>query len=217
MGSLIVAISGSGGGNRGPQGIYRQFEKLEGPGIRVVAVDTIPDDVPRNSEKVTQLILSQKQLPQSVYLVGYSMGGAVAAIAAYELSQKHEGLVKGVVLLSSQTDGLRALFELNIPVLFYHGQKDSIFPLWEMESIYARLPGQKKMVQAVGLEHSLAPNGLKSSRHTHQLAQDVVKEISDFFQLSIQIEEKAMSKKGYEHLGRITSFFSYFNFAKTTR
>lgn len=176
----IIAISGCGGGNEGPQGIYPQLKSsFLGDNVSVLPLDTLPNDIEKNVQKVKALAL-KVQGQGDLYLMGYSMGGAVAAQAAYELNQTKEGTVKGVVLLNSQTDGLQLLKDLKIPVLFYRGKEDQVVPSWQAEGPYNKYSGPKKLVELEGLDHGFKKH--KSfGRYKESLAQDLQSEINEFF------------------------------------
>lgn len=197
MSVLVVAISGSDGGNQGPQGIYKQFKShwKDRDVIKVISIDTTPNQILANIEKVTQTVL-KNQSYKSIYLVGYSMGGAVAALSAYHLSCELSSSVDGVVLIGTQTDGILSLSELNIPVLFYHGKEDLIFPIWQIDSVYKSIKASKKMVQIEGVGHNFAPAGKRylSASDTKKLASDVVTEISSFI-LESKAQEKSLQSK----------------------
>ena len=179
---VLIAISGCGGGNQGPQGIYPELQKLyENDSLKVLPFDTLPDDVEANVERVSKIASQHLGTGKAIYLMGHSMGGAVAAQAAAELNQGTEKPVKGVVLLNSQTDGLQYLDDLNIPVLFYQGEADDVFPPWQIESTFKYYPGIKKMVKIGGLDHGLSNGNIPASEEfTQSLSKDLYSEVSSF-------------------------------------
>lgn len=194
MSKLILTISGSSGGDRGPQGIYRLFPGyLNDHSVTVLSVDTIPDSVQENVVKVIQIAQERINLYDRIYLVGYSMGGAVAVQVAHHLI-KTTGTdrVAGIVLLSTQTDGLQPLKELDIPVLFYCGSEDEYFPLWQIKPHSENYKGQKRFVQVDHLKHDLSPINYSyiSSRYINSLAKDVTDEMNSFFNNKKKNEEK---------------------------
>ncbi|MBS3903841.1 MAG: dienelactone hydrolase family protein [Simkania sp.] len=196
MTNLVLAISGSGGGNRGPQGIYTLFQKYwSTASTTVLRVDTLPDSVQENVDRICDIVSRNHPFYDNCYILGYSMGGAVAIEATRKLNQTAENRVKGIALLATQTDGLQTLERLNVPVLFYHGTKDPIFRIWEIESAYNKYTGPKKMVRVEGLGHSLAHEGNRfvSTRYINNLAKHIIGEISAFF---LQINQKESVCKG---------------------
>lgn len=203
--TLLIAISGTGGGNRGPQGIYQ----LLGQQTNILPIDTFPGEVDKNVEKVRQISLDQFKAYENIIFMGHSMGGAVAVRAASEVNKLAPGRVKGIVLLSTQTEGLQILKDLAIPVLFYHGQEDEIFPSWQMKTPYNRCAGPKRMVLLEGLDHDLGRKG-KSKEYAHDLAKDVLSEMNNFFadpKAEIITRQVHLTpKKGF--FGCITAIFS---------
>lgn len=183
MTSLFLTISGYSGGNSGPQGVYKLLENDKHDGVKIVSIKTIPNKIEANVQLTCATALKNLASHDGIYLVGYSMGGAVAAQAAYELYQKIGPKLKGVVLLATQSDGLEALRDLNIPVLFYHGKKDSVCPAWQTEGSFRQCIGNKKMIEIEGLDHDLGYlNEVKPSKnHAQDLARDIFNEISTFF------------------------------------
>ncbi len=172
MENLLIAISGCGGGTQGPQGIYQLFSK-HCDYADILPFDTLPEDVQENAARISKI--AQEHFDRSIILVGHSMGGAIAAQAAYALNQNGESPVKGLVLINTQPEGMQALKELNIPVLFYNGKNDEVFPSWQVESIYEGYKGRKRKVEIEGLDHDL------TTRDKNALANDALAEIKGFF------------------------------------
>jgi pimeloyl-ACP methyl ester carboxylesterase len=150
--------------------------------LKFLPIDTLPNVVLENVERVTKIAQEQLCFYDNIYLAGHSMGGAIAALAAHEINKIAEGSVKGVVLIGTQTDGLQVLKEIRVPILFYHGKEDEYFPTWQIESIYTNYPGPKMMVALEGLDHDLGVQGhSKSNGCSHDLARDFIAEFSNFF------------------------------------
>lgn len=179
----IIAISGSSGGNQGPQGVYSELQShYQDETLSVSRLETSPDEIDGNVEKV----LKAAEKADEVYLMGYSMGGAIAAIAAGQLGDK----LKGVVLLNTQTEGLYCLKDVNVPVLFYHGSEDEYFPKWQVEGLFQDYSGPKKWIELEGLNHGFrSPQG----GYTKTLAKELHSEISHFF-----FEESYLEENGTE-------------------
>ncbi len=154
--SLIIAISGCGGGTSGPGSLYHSLEEkyAKRSDTRFLPIETIPDDLMENILRVSDLVHAQLAHYQHIYLMGYSMGGGVAAITAAELNSERPGTIKGVILLNSQTEGLQALNQLSVPVVFIHGRNDAYFPIEEIRSCYDRYRGPKKLVLIDGMDHN---------------------------------------------------------------
>jgi dienelactone hydrolase len=184
MSTLVLTVSGHSGGTGGPQGIYQQFSSCwKDKSVTVINVDTIPDSVEENVARVFQIAQERSNSYDKIYLVGHSMGGAVVAQVARNMKLAGNHRVAGVALLSTQTDGLQALKDIDTPVLFYHGSEDGYFPIWQMESSFRACKGQKKFVQVDGLGHDLsrAKDSYVSEHFVRNLAKDVIAEMSSFF------------------------------------
>lgn len=185
MKSLLLTVSGSGGGSSGPQEIYPHLNRfLEKDSVDVVSIETTKNDPNATLEKVCHTAKNNFENYEDIYIMGYSMGGGVAALAAKRIIETISDKVRGVFLLSSQTDGLGSLFDLNIKVLFYYGEQEEYFPKWQVESIFKRCTGAKKFIQKSGLNHSLGQNikSFKKSRsYSLLLAEDVARTFSEFF------------------------------------
>ncbi len=172
----VIAISGCSGGDQGPQGVYSELQsRYQNDSLSISPLDTSPDEIDGNVEKVKELAREVEGVKE-VYLIGYSMGGVIAAQAAHEL----KGKVKGLVLLNSQIEGLQYLNDLDIPVLFYQGKKDEIFPGWQMKSTFQGYKGPKKWIALEGLDHGFK-NPQIQGRYTRTLASELHSEMSSFF------------------------------------
>ncbi len=183
MTDLLLAISGCTGGNQGPQGVYKLLrEKFSNNSLHIQPVYTLPDDIIKNVQQITRIASEQLNFYDNVYVMGYSMGGTVAVQMAHELNKEGKNQIKGLVLLATQTEGMHVLSELNIPVLFYHGKEDEFFPPWQIETLFEKYPGPKKMVEIEHVGHNFAPEGaLRLKSYTQVLAKHILGEISDFF------------------------------------
>lgn len=194
MTSLLITVSGYSGGSAGPQNIYSLFHNFCDKSLTVLSIDTVPNDIEANVKKVKEVVSQLLQQYDAIYFMGYSMGGAVVAEAAYQVKDLTNGKLKGAVLLSSQTDGIAKLNELSIPVLFYHGKKDQIFYDWEIESLFSRIQGKKKLIFAEDLTHELRfKDSAPFKDHSHILAKDIVKEFEVFFSTPSQDQHIAES------------------------
>ncbi len=183
MASLLIAISGCGGGSKGPQDIYPLFQKFSTiENFSFVAIDTKPNDIQENVERTCHVAKQFFDSTENIYLMGYSMGGAIAVQAAQQLIAS-SNKIKGIVLLSTQTDHLYPLRHLGIPVLFCHGTKDDIFPLWQIESTYEGCLEPKKMVEIQGVSHDLAleENKKKSKQYSEIVAKAILDEMANAF------------------------------------
>lgn len=222
MKSLLLAISGSGGGCLGPQEIYPHLNQfLEKDSVDVIAIDTAKDDPNLTLQRVCDTAQNLFEHYENIYFMGYSMGGGVAARAAKKVLETISDKVKGVFLLASQTDGLGSLFDLNIKVLFYYGEEEEYFPKWQVESIFDRCIGPKKFIQKAGLNHSLGQHTKsfkKSRNYSLLLAEDIAKTFSKFFLKNIEdnspketlednLKQKNYLERFYQAFSQALSFF----------
>jgi pimeloyl-ACP methyl ester carboxylesterase len=180
MSIKTVAISGCSGGVKGPLGLYATLKQKLPPKMDFIAIDTIPDDIENNVKQVVAEALSHQGAESGVYLMGYSMGGAVAALSAYQLQQSNPGVVKGVILLSPQTDGLSALGKLNLPVLAFIGENDEYFTPREITRSLKDVE-KKEICIIEGVGHNLANNKTRSSKDLIKLAARVNDEFKKYF------------------------------------
>jgi dienelactone hydrolase len=196
----IVAVSGYSGGNKGPVGLYESLsKKYFYHDVKFHAIDTTADDIEVNIDKVIKAASESSHAFEKTYLMGYSMGGAVAALAAERMLLEKIGEIAGVILLSTQIDGLYPLIKNPIPTLFIHGTSDPIFQEWEIESVYKSCKGDKQLVWLKGLDHSWKALGQHyvSASYTDQLAQCVFDNIKSFDSALVS-GEKASSVKHHE-------------------
>lgn len=180
----VIAISGSSGGNRGPSGLYEGLEKHSAAhGVDFHAIDTIADEIEMNVEKVISAVKSRPFVQSKVLLMGYSMGGAIAALAAERLSEENSESLGGVILLSTQTDGLYPLMERNISSLFFHGTSDPYFQDREIRYLSSMCKGDKRIVWLQDLDHGWKGPGQVyiSASYVSELARTVLEEIACFF------------------------------------
>lgn len=180
MSIKIVAVSGYSGGGEGPLGLYATLKKQPPSKMDFIPIDTIPNDIENNVKKVVAEALSNQEPEGGVYLMGYSMGGAVAALSAYQLQQSNPGVIKGVILLSPQTDGLSALANLNLPVLAFIGEGDEYFTPREITRSLKDV--QKKEICIIeGVGHNLGKNKTRSSGDLAKLLTKVNHEFTKYF------------------------------------
>lgn len=194
MGFDIVAVSGYSGGRSGPADLYNRLTIMSSEGAcRFFAIDTVAEDMEENVERVVQAVKQRGLDPSKTYLMGYSMGGAVVAEASERLAG--QGFqVGGLILLSTQTDGLYPLFERKLPSLFFHGTRDDIFRPSEIEYIASRCLAQKKIVWLKGLNHDWKLDGqvYRSTVYSDELARAILAEINAFIS-SIASDEPSQS------------------------
>ena len=184
-GVRLVTICGCSGGDAGPQSIYKLFNDQKTLYTHL-PYSTVPDKVEENAHNVVEVV--NKQCDESrgnmgVILMGHSMGGAVAVMAAKILQQEDRRLVHGIVLINPQTEGLIHLQDIQVPLLTINAEKDEYFPLWQCESLYSRHKGLQHRLLIEGLGHDLERVGssIQSVAHTQALFDVIVREMDDIF------------------------------------
>lgn len=181
---LIIAISGAGGGSSGPQGFYDQLKPyLANEDISVIQMETIPGNIHDNVSRVAETVSLNFDRFRNIYLMGWSMGGAIAILSAYQINiEKQTDTIKGLVLLAPQSDGIQLLKELKVPILFCHGKKDETVPLWTVQARYDQYQGMKEIVLFEGLDHDFSLNGTK----TKSPIQYIAMQTAQFFHQNIE-------------------------------
>jgi pimeloyl-ACP methyl ester carboxylesterase len=181
---LIIAISGAGGGTSGPQGFYDYLKPyMANEDISVIQMETIPGNIHDNASRVAETVSRNFDRFRNIYLMGWSMGGAVAILSTYQINiEKQTDTIKGLILLAPQSDGIQLLKELKVPVLFCHGKKDETVPLWTVQGRYDQYQGMKEIVLFEGLDHDFSLNGEK----TKFPIQCIAKQITQLFHQNIE-------------------------------
>lgn len=106
------------------------------------------------------------------YIVGHSLGGAIAAELARRrpdaaglvleatftsvrdmIDQSPWGFLPVGLILTQEFDTLSKVRELRMPVLVTHGTRDSIVPFQMGERLYEAVPGPKRFVRVEGAGH----------------------------------------------------------------
>lgn len=142
MKSLVLCISGSGGGNGGPSSIYH---KLSIPSFEIVSLDTFAKNITMNFANLVNIIDTNKDRYKDVFLIGWSMGGPAVLQTAYFVNKYiKKDFVKAVILLAAQNKEAEILSQLDIPVYFIHGGSDTVIPPSISELEYSKYNGPKK-------------------------------------------------------------------------
>ena len=143
MTKYIIGISGSGGGDSGPNNLY-ELLKLKYTN-RVIMYDTIPNNETDNINNIINIIIDIKKTQQdaSFILLGYSMGGTVALMVSIYFSKQN--IINQVVFLSTQTAGFNNLNLLTCPIIFIHSINDSVIPIQYLNKWIANFNGEYKL------------------------------------------------------------------------
>ena len=194
---VIIGVSGCSGGTQGPAGLYKFLARNTEANCKFIAIPTIPDNLLANIENLQKVIFSQLQTGDAdIYLMGYSMGGAVAAVSAYNSEQMQKGVIKGVILLSPQTDGLHVLQSIDVPVLMIQGREDEYFSAEALEKIFIELPQKKEMILIDQAKHNLMPQAKITSSHILDLANKISEGVKDVFGFKL-VKSQAASQHFY--------------------
>jgi hypothetical protein len=152
---------------------YRQARPYGPPG---------PGDAARDRAGLANAITAVKKMADRVFLGGHSYGGRQASMLCAEQPE----LVSGLLLLSyplhppRKPDQLRTqhLFNLRVPTLFVHGERDPFGTLAEIESALKLIPGKTKLFPVEGAGHDL---GFKGKAKRQELPEAVLAEFQEFF------------------------------------
>jgi hypothetical protein len=152
---------------------YRQARPYGPPG---------PGDAARDRAGLANAITAVKKMVDRVFLGGHSYGGRQASMLCAEQPE----LVSGLLLLSyplhppRKPDQLRTqhLFNLRVPTLFVHGERDPFGTLAEIESALKLIPGKTKLLPVEGAGHDL---GFKGKAKRQELPEAVLAEFQKFF------------------------------------
>ncbi len=181
MSSLVITLPGSSGDQAGPQGIFdRLIPLFKEVSIDMEQIKGIQDDFFKTLEHAESRFKQRMNSYDNIYLLGYSMGGGVAVQLANKVAPYAKDKLKGITLLSTQTEGLLPLESLKIPTLFYHGSEDEYFPTWQLESCFSRCKNFKsRFITATGLNHSLRDSKTNRSNPT-AIALSIFEEMKGF-------------------------------------
>lgn len=69
-----------------------------------------------------------------VLVVGFSMGG----LGAWYLASRHPDIFSAVIPIAAPADPETTPLIENVPIYIIHGEKDEIFPLYEVKELYSR-------------------------------------------------------------------------------
>ena len=188
---FLVLTHGAGGNCSAPL-LVALAEKFAASGLTVLRCDLPyrqrrPHDAPSPSDAKTDqaglrraVELMRKQFVGRAFLGGSSYGGRQSSmLVAEELS-----LVEGLLLLSyplhppGRPAQLRTAHfpNLQTPVLFVSGTKDSFGSIEELEAAIKLIPARKKLVPIAG-----APHGLSQKAKRDDVPAVVAREFEEFF------------------------------------
>jgi uncharacterized protein len=152
---------------------YRQARPYGPPG---------PGDAARDRAGLSNAITTMKKIIFGrIFLGGHSYGGRQASMLCAEQPE----LVSGLLLLSyplhppRKPDQLRTqhLFNLQVPTLFVHGERDPFGTLAEIESALKLIPAETRLLPVEGAGHDL---GFKGKARPQDIPQKVLKEFTNF-------------------------------------
>jgi predicted alpha/beta-hydrolase family hydrolase len=152
---------------------YRQARPYGPPG---------PGDAKRDRAGLVNAVAAVKKMAERVFLGGHSYGGRQASMLCAEQPE----LVSGLLLLSyplhppRKPEQLRTqhLFNLRVPTLFVHGERDPFGTLAEIESALKVIPGKTKLLPVEGAGHDL---GFKGKAKREELPANILAEFRRFF------------------------------------
>ncbi len=144
--TAIYTICGCGGGEAGPNYSYvRLKELLEDYDIDVYILDTTPKYVTINVAQMMKEIIKRIEDYSNIYLIGWSMGGAVVTQVAYYINNFiRPNYVAGVVYLASQTAQNELFFSLDCSIVLIHGKNDDVINVRASKNSYSKFQGSNK-------------------------------------------------------------------------
>lgn len=153
---LIICVSGSGGGNGGPFGVYNYLQNYYCPNeFQIVLYDTIPRDVHNNVDVIINFISKIYKSYSEIYLIGWSMGGATVVNVAHKINNILKFCtINGLVLLATQSAEIENVYKLNISLLLIHCKNDAVLSYRISERIYNKYNNNnKKLIIVDGIGH----------------------------------------------------------------
>jgi pimeloyl-ACP methyl ester carboxylesterase len=144
----IYCICGEGGGKGGPNLTYFNLEKILFPHYTVIHHDTIKRSVSLNVASLLELIKSNIDTYDEIYLIGWDMGCSVAIQSTYFIHNLIKyNYVKGLILSAPQWSQTELIDYIDVPIIFIHGTNDKISPC----SISQRMFNKYKYTKQINL------------------------------------------------------------------
>ena len=150
--NYVICISGDGGGNIGPSGVFQELAKTHLEHWTFIPYDTIPFDLSQNQQAVTRLIMHLQGEDRSVYLLGWSLGAVVAIKVFQDLKNKE--LIRGLILVSPTSNYLTNLEQVTLPVGLIHGQQDQVVKCQVSERLNHQLPNVHELIRLQECDHN---------------------------------------------------------------
>jgi uncharacterized protein len=121
----------------------------------------------QDAEAAWRYLTIERQIPSNrIFLYGHSLGGAIAIDLATRHSDLAGVMVEGTftsmtdmaddisldrllptqLLLTQRFDSLNKVKSLRVPILFIHGTKDGIVPLWMSRKLFAAASSPKQLL-----------------------------------------------------------------------
>lgn len=157
--AAIYTICGCGGGDAGPNYSYVKLrELLNDYNIGFHMIDTIPKSISLNVAKMMKEIISKIDNYSNIYLIGWSMGGAVVTQVAYYINNFiRPNYVSGIIYLASQTVENQLFFSLDCSVILIHGKDDDVISVRASKKSYTKFPGSnKKLILLDNQDHNFS-------------------------------------------------------------
>lgn len=148
----VICISGQGGGNQGPRGLYQKLDKFLSS-YKVICFDTIPKNIDENILSLTNLIYELENI-NSISFIGWSKGGATTIKIAHICEQILKIKLKIIVLLASQTRDTELISKIQTPIVFIHGTNDNCLSCTCSKKLYTKCKSEKKLILIEG-DHGL--------------------------------------------------------------
>ena len=175
MTSLVLCLSGSGGGNGGPNGVYFDIESKIDRNFKVMSLNTYPKSISLNVAMMMEIIQKNKDIYDKIFIIGWSMGGAAAIQTAYYANKFIKSdIVTGVILLASQNKEAELIGHLDedMKIFLIHGLNDVAIPSSISQSLFDMCKCQKKL--------TLVPNETHNFDNSSKLHDHIINYLESF-------------------------------------
>ena len=142
----VYTICGCGGGNAGPNYSYVKLKSLlEKHNVDVYLLETVPNHISLNVAYMMKEITANIDKYSKIYLIGWSMGGAVVSQVAYFINKFiRPEYVAGIIYLASQGADNQLFYFLECNVILIHGELDSVIPVKVSQIRHDKFHGKQK-------------------------------------------------------------------------
>jgi predicted esterase len=140
----IYCICSDGGGIGGPNRAYINLEKTLTGYYDVIHVETIPKSVSLNVANLLNIIRTNLDKYDEIFIIGWGMGGAVAIQTTFFTHNYIKpAYIKGIILLATQHAHTELISYIDTTIVFVHGNIDKVVPWNVSQRLYDNYNHQK--------------------------------------------------------------------------